>query len=114
MMQAPAPFGTRVLGPDSGRDRGAFLPARLRLDGVVDDAAEIDDGDLQDHHQEDELPDRIRAVHRKESTPGLEAFTLWGWEGYEPGSAEGPARARGGTGLRQLVGVQRRRRRPRA
>src|SRR5436309_7110217 len=35
---------------------GAFERLRLRLDRPPDDEAEIDDRDLQDEHQEDELP----------------------------------------------------------
>jgi hypothetical protein len=37
---------------------------RLGLDGVVDDDAEIGDGDLENHHQEDQLREGVRATHR--------------------------------------------------
>ena len=40
--------------------------ARLSLDRVADDAAEVHDRDVQDHHQEHELPDAV--MHRGEYT----------------------------------------------
>jgi hypothetical protein len=40
----------------------------LRLDRVVDDGAEIDDGDLENHHQEDQLHEGVRATHDFEFT----------------------------------------------
>src|SRR5438477_225407 len=67
-----------VLRADAGGHPRTRLGPRLRLDRVVDDRAEIDDGDLQDHHQEDDFPDRVRA--HEVSLPGLDASNLWIWE----------------------------------
>jgi hypothetical protein len=36
---------------------------RLRLDRIPDHVAEICDGDLEDHHEEHELPDGVRRLH---------------------------------------------------
>ena len=51
-------------GPPPGRvrvirirhERRRLVGARLRLDRPVDDPAQVEDGDLHDHHQPDQLP----------------------------------------------------------
>jgi hypothetical protein len=52
----------------SGDERRGLLGARLRLDRPVDHPAEIEDGDLHDHHQPDQLPHGDPSVPRK--SPG--------------------------------------------
>ena len=41
----------------------ASASPRLRLDRIPNHVAEICDGDLEDHHEEDELPERVRRLH---------------------------------------------------
>ena len=48
----------------------AAAPPRLRLDRIPNHVAEICDGDLEDHHEEDELPEGVRRLHRFSSLPG--------------------------------------------
>src|SRR3954468_10325109 len=43
---------------------------RLCLDRVPNHVAEICDGDLEDHHEENELPQRVRRLHPPDCTPG--------------------------------------------
>src|SRR6266536_1506878 len=54
--EAPAGTGPRRVRREHGGERCAFLPARVGLDCPPDDPAEIEDGDLNDHHQPDQLP----------------------------------------------------------
>ena len=62
MRAGPARMG--ALGPPRRRirtvrgrhERGRLLGSRLGLDRPVDDPAEVNDGDLHDHHQPDQLP----------------------------------------------------------
>src|SRR5262249_8947481 len=54
----------------------ASASTRLRLDRVPNHVAEIRDGDLEDHHEEDELPERVRRLHPLESTQGCREQVL--------------------------------------
>jgi hypothetical protein len=47
------------------------------LDGVIDDEAEIDDRDLEDHHEEDEFQNRVLR-HAPESTQPVRERTVLG------------------------------------
>src|SRR5581483_1247790 len=98
--EAAAVPGPGVVRAGLDRDARARLRFRLRLDGVVDDHAEVHDGDLEDHHQEHDLPDRVRR-HRDRVYPGLGPAELRGWELYAPGTLTAAARARRGAGLRE-------------
>src|SRR5262245_33346724 len=76
---------TTVVWPEPGRDRGARLGPRLGLDRVPNDEAEVDDRDLQDHHQEDDLPDGV-GRHRR-SVPSATRAGLVAFPEYECGTA---------------------------
>ena len=51
------------------QERGGLRRAAVGPHGPVDDEAEIDDGDLEDHHQEDELPHDPAAVYNQGMRP---------------------------------------------
>jgi hypothetical protein len=61
---SPVESGQRLVGRDANAHRLGLPLVWLRLDRVVDDSAEIDDGDLENHHQEDQLREGVRATHR--------------------------------------------------
>src|SRR5437870_9102785 len=58
-MEPPPARGGPGARTEPRRHGGALLGARRRLDRVEEDEAQVDDRDLQDHHQEYELPDRV-------------------------------------------------------
>jgi hypothetical protein len=65
---SPVVSRQRFVGRDAHTHRLKLALVRLGLDRVIDDDAEIDDGDLENHHQEDQFPERVRAAHVFEFT----------------------------------------------
>src|SRR5689334_14700647 len=65
---ARAIVARRRLVRDRANPGGAPASPGLRLDREPNHVAEICDGDLEDHHEEDELPQRVRPLHPPQST----------------------------------------------
>jgi hypothetical protein len=87
---SPAAALRTVLGADLHRHTGAGLRPWSGLDGVVDDEAEVDDRDLQDHHEKDELQNRVPGHARKSTRPVPERTVIGDFtvslpeRGYDP------------------------------
>ena len=86
----PAAALRAVLGTELHGHTRSRLRLRTGLDGVVDDEAEVDDRDLEDHHEEDELQNRVPG-HARKSTRTVPERTVIGdftvslpERGYDP------------------------------
>jgi hypothetical protein len=74
----PATAALRAfLGAELRRHGGAGLRPWTCLDGVIDDEAEVDDRNLEDHHEEHELQNRVLR-HAPESTRQVPERTVLG------------------------------------